>query len=108
MVGMQVQIEVGRHNLDATKARLDMASVSSISLAFSYDMSNAIQSCPIVQIIEQQPFEFHQGQNKTHACPNHLSLQMYPHPNHWTHNLYQMDLCLQIESRKGENVPKQE
>jgi hypothetical protein len=108
MVEMQVQIEVGRYNLDATKARLEMASVSSISFAFSYAMSNEIQSCPIVQILEQQPFEFHKGQNKTHACPNHLSLQMYLHPNHWKHNLYQMDLRLQIESRMGENVPKQE
>jgi hypothetical protein len=102
-----MQIEVGTHNLDATKARLEMALVSSIPPVFSHAMSNAIQSCPIVQVIEWLPFEFHHGQNKTQACPNHSNLQMCPHLNHQTHSLHQMDLRLQIESKKGENVPKQ-
>jgi hypothetical protein len=33
---------------------------------------------------------------------------MCAHPNYWTHSLHQLNLHLQIESRKGENVPKSE
>jgi hypothetical protein len=52
-------------NLNAVQAGLEMAVVSSILLTFSHVVSNGIQSHPIVQIIEQPSFKFHQGQNKT-------------------------------------------
>jgi len=67
----------------------------------------AIQSRPIVQVIERPSFDLHQGQNKTQICPSHSSLQMCAHPNHRIHRLHQMDFHLQIESKKGENEPKQ-
>jgi len=55
-------------------------------LAFLHAFSNVIQSCPVFQVTEQRSFEFHLGQKKPQACPNHQT---------------QMHLHLQKESKKG-------
>jgi hypothetical protein len=66
----EMGIKVGMQNIDVTKVGLEMVLVSSISPTLLHVISNAIQSYPIVQIFEQSSFKFHQGRNKTQACPN--------------------------------------
>jgi hypothetical protein len=55
----QVESEVGTQNLDEAKVGLEVASVSSVFLAFLHAFSNVIQSRPVVQITKQPSFEFH-------------------------------------------------
>jgi hypothetical protein len=47
---MQVESEVGIQILDREKAKLEMASISSIFPTFSHAFFNAIQSHQIVQV----------------------------------------------------------
>jgi hypothetical protein len=95
-------------NFDLAKVGLETTLVCSISPTFWHVVSNATQSRLNVQVFERMSSNFHQGQNKTQACPNQSSPHMCIHPNHQTHNFHQKDLHLQIQNRKGENVPKQE
>jgi hypothetical protein len=55
------ETKVGTKNLDWAKAGLEMTLIYSIFLAFLHAFSNVIQSCQILQIIEQLSFKFHQG-----------------------------------------------
>ncbi len=58
----KVRIEARTLNLNATKVELKMIMVPCVL--------NVIQHHPIVQIIEQQSFDFHQSHNETLTCPN--------------------------------------
>ncbi len=53
-------IEMGMPNLHVVKVDLETTMVSCVL--------NAIQCCPIVQIIEWRSFNFHQGYNETLTC----------------------------------------
>jgi hypothetical protein len=55
----QMRSEVGMQNLDIVKARLETTLISFVSPAFLHVVSNAIHSCPIVQVIEWPSFKFH-------------------------------------------------
>jgi hypothetical protein len=55
----QMRSEVGMQNLNTTKVRLETTSISFVSHAFLHVVSNAIDSNPIVQVIEWPSFKFH-------------------------------------------------
>jgi hypothetical protein len=58
----KARIEMGMPNLHVVKVDLETTMVSCVL--------NAIQCCPIIQIIEWWSFNFHQGYNQTLTCFN--------------------------------------
>jgi hypothetical protein len=57
----QMHMEAGTLNFDTMKVGLEMTSVSFVSPAIQYDISNAIQCRPIDQIIEWSSLDIHEG-----------------------------------------------